>query len=231
LFLNENVSDSYVAKKKKVKLKRYHIALGMVVLLVILVVLLVGVIKYGPFASQEDVGPSVYQIDKDRQIVYYPYSLLQSDFLTMGGIVLAKEFTDTSLIVNDTFEHGSEIYFILTNATGFSVQANGYSWYDVDVSIEKEDGTLVFSEKSILGDAGKLFLKSPVITPYGMITIPIEAQPGNYNLNVNLYDVYSNESVLRTIGFRVLEPKIEEVDMVLEQEVEELEMPEPVFEA
>ena len=205
-------------EKKRLLIKKHHIAIGTVILLVLLGILFLGTVKYGLFAAQgEVVNTKILTIDKDNQIVYYPYFSLYSDEVTMGDIVLATEYAEGYLAVNDTFEKESPIYFILANATGFDVNPDGSSQYDVDVDIAREDGTVVYSEDNVLGDKGKIYLKSNIITPYGTIEIPSVAKPGLYTLTIVLHDLVSGESVERSTEFTVLG--------------EEVEIPEPVFTA
>jgi len=207
-----------MARKKGFQFTKKHGYIAGAMGVVILIVLIVGLIRLGPFAAEEE-GPQEFIFDEENSIVYYPYFSLFSEEVTMGDVVLAKRYTETSLIANSTFEQNTTMYFILANATGFEAQQDGYSWYDVDLELVRADGTVVYTGENILGEKGKLYLKSSVVTPYGTIEVPMEAQPGDYTLKIRLFDVNTEESVNREAMFTVTGE-----ELVLE------EMPEPVFE-
>jgi len=156
------------------------------------------------FKEEVEAGISVFEIDRENQLVLTPYYDLFSETLTMGDIVLASEYDETHLVENTTFTTESTIYFIMSNITGVSVQEDGYSWYDVDLDITYQDGTTIIEQSKNLGGTGKLVLKSDVISPYGVINVPNGAQPGEYTIYVKVYDVYTNASVERDATFSIL---------------------------
>ena len=88
----------------------------------------------------------------------------------------------------------------MANITGLAVQ-DGYSWYDVDVDVIKDDGTIILSEQQMLGEKGKMMLKSNVVTPYGTINVPATASEGDYTLTLTLYDIFSGDTVERSTTF------------------------------
>ncbi len=155
------------------------------------------------FDEESDAGISVFEIDRENQLILTPYYDMYSDELTMGEIILASEYSDTQLIENTTFATDTTVYFIMANITGVSVQEDGYSWYDVDLYVMYEDGTIMIEQSKNLGETGKMVLKSDLISPYGIINVPSDASSGEYTIFIKVYDVYTNEFVERDATFTI----------------------------
>ncbi|MDP3919104.1 MAG: hypothetical protein Q8Q35_04350 [Nanoarchaeota archaeon] len=176
--------------------------------LVLIVILSLVFIRNVLFQGELDDGVSIFEIDREKGLVLDPYLKL-FDFskgLNMNNLILASEYGENKLIENTTFYPGDQIYFIMQGVSGVSIQNDGYSWYDVDISIFQDDGTVVLNKVNALGEDGKLYLQANVISPYGTIDVPQGASPGNYTLYLSLYDVYTNESVEENVGFELLNP-------------------------
>jgi len=125
--------------------------------------------------------------------------------LSMGEVIIAERYGEDTIRENTTFYPEDTVYFILSEVSGISIQPDGYSWYDINFKVIKEDGSAVFQQDYILGDAGKLTLKGPVVAPFGKLIVPTTATPGNYFLVVGLIDMYTNETIEANAKFSVLE--------------------------
>ncbi len=174
------------------------------IFLILLVIVCLIFLREVLFKEEIDQQKSIFEIDKDNQLILTPYYDLFSEELTMEKIILASEFDPNHLLENNTFTTESTIYFIMSNVTGVSVQGDGYSWYDVDLYIMYQDGTIIVEQSKNLGETGKMVLKSDLISPYGLITVPSTAEAGEYTIHVTFYDIYTNESVEREAVFTIV---------------------------
>jgi hypothetical protein len=157
------------------------------------------------FSADIQAERDFFDIDTETQRVLTPYYEVFSDGLDMEAIVIASEYDDDTLVEDTFFSPGSTLYFIMSNVTGITVQEDGYSWYDVDLIITFEDGSTIVEVNKNLGDIGQGTLYSDIISPYGIIAIPAEVEPGVYTISVTFYDLYSEESVSKSAEFSIVE--------------------------
>lgn len=170
-----------------------------------IVLILLFIILYVVFEKEINAGMSLFEIDQEHQLVLFPFSNRASETLTMDELIIASRYDAQHILQNTTFTEGSELYFIMANVSGLSVQQNESSWYDVDVRVIRyADNATVLSLEKNLGEKGKRVLKSKTISPYGIVNIPWTADSGNYTVAITFYDLYANTSLERSATFTVV---------------------------
>ncbi|HLC22658.1 MAG TPA: hypothetical protein VJJ79_02700 [Candidatus Nanoarchaeia archaeon] len=170
-----------------------------------IVLVLIFLFLYVVFEKEINAGISLFEIDPEHQLVLFPFSNRESETLAMDEIILASLYDAQHILQSTTFTEESDLYFIMANVSGLSVQQDGSSWYDVDVQVLRHaDNATVLSLEKNLGEKGKRVLNSKTISPYGLVNIPWTADSGNYTVAITFYDLYANISLERNATFTLV---------------------------
>jgi hypothetical protein len=110
--------------------------------------------------------------------------------LSFDDSILAKKVDDSWTEVKDTkFAKGDTIGLIILNVSGFKKGEDGLNWMDIDVEVKDSKGTVILSEKGLLGEAGKIALENNIAeSPVGTFSTSSDMASGKYDMKVTVHD-------------------------------------------
>ena len=126
--------------------------------------------------------------------------------LSFEKSVFAKVSDDgkVTLLEKPEYERGEKVHFALMNVGKFQKDLEGKDWVDMDLEIRDSNGKWVFAHKSLLGKAGHLALKGDMAeSPTGVFTATASLKPGNYSLQLTVFDKIGNTKARDTGVFIV----------------------------
>jgi hypothetical protein len=132
--------------------------------------------------------------------------------LREGGLnfeksVFAKVYGSgkVDILQKPEFEKGQAVNFALMNVGPFKKDADGKDWVDMDMKVF-EGRRVIFEHKSLLGDQGHVALKNDMAeSPSGVFTATASLKPGDYTLQLLVYDKIGGGKVRDSGVFTVVE--------------------------
>jgi len=116
---------------------------------------------------------------------------------TSSSVGLSIEDSELARITNNeifsatdkTFSRGEDVHYILYNVGEFTRGDDGLCWLEMDLEVTDEDGEVVFTQDSLLGENGKVALEGGYAgSPYATFTTSEQMDPGTYRIKVKIYD-------------------------------------------
>ena len=87
------------------------------------------------------------------------------------------------------FSRGEDIHLILYKVGKFKEGDDGLHWFDMDLEVLDQDGTVIFNQAGMLGDNGHLKLENGVASsPYATFSPNETMEVGKYRMKVSIYD-------------------------------------------
>ena len=87
------------------------------------------------------------------------------------------------------FARGEDIHLILYNVGKFKEGEDGLHWFDMDLEVLEENGTVLFNQAGMLGDNGHLKLANGMASsPYATFSPNETMKAGKYRMKVSIYD-------------------------------------------
>lgn len=110
--------------------------------------------------------------------------------LSPDDTVLAiKSDNQWQVVDSNVFQRGDVIGLVMLKVTGFKKGEDGLNWMDIDLLVKGPDGEVILDEKELLGEAGHIDMENNTAeSPLGSFYTSEELEPGEYVMQVTLYD-------------------------------------------
>lgn len=104
-------------------------------------------------------------------------------------------------VEDSIFHRGEDVTLVLLKTGKFKKGSDGKNWLDMDMYVKTPQGKILASQKSLLGDQGKVVLKDDIADPNGTVNTTPKVEPGVYQMTLNVYDRVAATQLSETKSF------------------------------